>query len=86
MVILLLIHALIQGEVREFASGVVHDALKIAVTLHHGAFDPSTVQSLAIWCQQQLSITFPVTAYCKQVVTDSNSCAAPLCAAPLCAA
>ena len=40
-------NGLVQGEVREFASGVVLDALKIAVTFHHGAFDPMTVQSLA---------------------------------------
>lgn len=53
--ILLLTHSLTQGEVREFASGVVHDALKIAVTLHQGEYDPSTVQSLAICHQQQLS-------------------------------
>lgn len=43
--VLLLIHVLAQAEVREFASGVVHDALKIAVTLHQGEFDPSMVQS-----------------------------------------
>lgn len=33
----------IQGEVREFASGVVLDALKIAVTFHQGTFDPTMV-------------------------------------------
>ena len=49
----LLIHNLAQGEVREFASGVVHDALKIAVTLHQGEYDPSKVQSLAMCLQQR---------------------------------
>lgn len=62
---------------REFASGVVHDALKIAVTLHQGEFDPSAVQSTASWSQQHLfsSITL---SYCllQHVLTRSTFLAA----------
>lgn len=40
---------LAQDEVRQFASGLVADALKIAVTFHGGAFDPSVVCCSPSW-------------------------------------
>ena len=36
-------HLDLQEDVREFASGVVHDALKIAVSFHGGAYNPTAV-------------------------------------------
>ena len=36
----------VQEEVREFASGVVLDALKIAVNFHGGAFDSAGVRTM----------------------------------------